>query len=187
MNTNKYPGYILQNPSSWTPNYKLFKDILGYFTPENSIVAVGLQDAKVSNVLRTDDNFRNVKEVQHYNLLKIPIPELEYVEVKYSTPFTIYKMPLSLYDYWLSSKISETLDFPKYATLIPKEVNIATLPERGLNIPTLINATNSTGDYSKVKVWILPHSNNKLPTVKVSCNLLSKAVRNDILDAGILN
>jgi len=185
MNVNKYPGYILQNPKLWTPNYRLFKSILQYFRPENSIVAIGSRKLKVSNIVETKDNFREVKTIEDYgNVTMLPMPELEYLEAKYSTPFTIYKIPHSLVKYWMSYN-SNNLHLPKYNQLIPQEENFSTLPKHGLNVPMLVNTTSTIRNHSAIKVWILPHTNWKIPIVTVRCELRSIAIEEKIQSAGI--
>ena len=179
---NKNPADILQNPNYWTPNYKLFKALLGYFTLENSIVAIGANDVEISRNVKSPKDFATVKKMKAVSAeLAIPVPKLEYFEEKYSTHFTIYEIPPALYRYWKSTIKSEMVHLPMYNEFIPSEGNFSALPPQNLlNIPIRINRRK----HPTVEVWVLAY-NRKFPTITVTCALQSKFVEGNIQTAGI--
>ena len=183
MHMNKNPADIIQNSYYWTPNYNLFKALLGYFTPENSIVVIGANDVKISRNVKSPKNFTIVKKIKEVSAdLEIPTPVLEYFEEKYSTHFTIYEIPPALYGFWKSTRNIETMDLPVYNEFIPSEENFSALPpQTQLNKPMRL----ISGNPAAVEIWVLAHTNWKSPSITVTCALESKFVETNIQTAGI--
>ena len=178
MNVHEDPADIVGSPKNIKLIYKLFKDTLNFFSPENGVIAIGSSNFKVA---KTPQMFRDVRNnVQISDNATLPLPELEYFEKRYSTPFTVYEVPPTMFRYWKSSDNNEELYLPNITTFTLRKEDFPTFSDSDINIRKLIGSSEVT----TMEVWILPHVTGKYPKVKVQCRILSALINENERSAG---
>ena len=178
MNVHEDPADIVGSPKNIKLIYKLFKDTLNFFSPENGVIAIGSRNFKVA---KTPQMFRDVRNnVQISDNATLPLPELEYFEKRYSTPFTVYEVPPTMLRYWKSSDNNEELYLPNITTFTLRKEDFPTFSDNDINIRKLIGSS----EVPTMEVWILPHVTGKYPKVKVQCRILSALINENERSAG---
>jgi len=170
------PSDILPNPKRANPNFNLTHTIINHFTLENCIITLGTGKVDVANVFQTRDSFYWVRSDVVWNKASstLPIPVLDLVEQHYSTPFTIYKIPLELYQHLASSVINEYLSLPLFSVIYP-EIHSMVFLQEGRTSRTPAQIVNSTA----LQIWSLPYRMVHTPIVNIRCELKTS---NFILD-----
>jgi len=134
-----------------------------------------------ANISKCQMKFKEVRQIiQVSDNATLPIPELEYFEEMYSTPFTIYEVPPTILQYWVSRSNTSVLYMPKFSTYIPDKKNFPTLVKNELNKPEEINPFK----VPLIEVWILPRSTKYYPKVIVQCKIMSNFVADTEKSAG---
>ena len=168
MRINRKQEHILNNPRQFVSNFNLTLATLSHFTVENSIVIVGTSDLDKEKELKVQDNFFHVRnDIQTTNASKLPFPKLDLIEPYYSIPFTIYAMPSTLLQYWLSPRKKSYLHLPKRNRFIVNTGLIVARPKKCKDVPEVI--------YHRIalQVWSLPLKIKPIPNVNVRCLLSS--------------
>ena len=168
MRINRKPEHILNNPRQFVSNFNLTLDTLNHFTVVSSIIIVGTSDLDKQKDLKVQDNFLHVRnDIQTSNVSKLPFPKLDLIEPYHSIPFTIYAMPSTLLNYWLSPRIENDLHLPERNRFIVNTGLVIAKPKKSNYIPEIIY------DQTSMQFWSLPLKMKHTPNVNVRCLLSS--------------
>ena len=105
---------FLANPEFFIFNYTLIKSTLDYLTPSNSIIVIGTRKIKSSSNPNCNIYFTNpsLSLIRDKGKASLPLPELQWIEPYFSTPFTFYDIPSFLSFQWSHPSMHGNVNVP---------------------------------------------------------------------------